>query len=349
MKPKFTLSKSVVLQKFNEVQEQCDIVSYSSKTNPLVTPILEEKTKAMFSIHFRNELKHLKDKSRVIFLAQAWNNEEINTLITQGVKHFVVDNETDLNTLKEFLKNNRVQNKIILSLRMKLKENTLKTERYYVFGITSDKVNKQIQEINKNQELKEKIQALGIHFHRKTQNMAEWNLKYEIEDLLEKETLEAISYLNIGGGLPSFYANTNINVVPSIFKKITEFKEFLNQNNIKLIIEPGRFIAAPAGELKTQIIGIHNNTIIVNASIYNSDLDAVIVPVKLKIKEELEKDQAKPYAVKGITPCSMDLFRYKVYLKDPKVGDTITFINAGAYNFHTEFCDLDKIETEVIQ
>ncbi len=360
MKPAiFTISKSIALEKFNEAQSISDIVSYSSKTNPQITPILEKNTKAMFSIHFKNELKHVKDKSRVIFLAQAWNDEEITDLLEQGVKHFVVDNETDLNTLTSYLKNNTLQEKIILSLRMKLKENTLKTERYYVFGITSERVNKHVQGINNDPELKEKIQALGIHFHRKTQNMAEWNLKYEIEDLLSEETLNTISYLNIGGGLPSFYANTNVNVLPSIFKKITEFKNFLNNSNIKLIVEPGRYIAAPAGELKARIIGIHDNTIILNASVYNSDLDAIIVPVKLKIKEEYKKEDMspeekedetiKPYAIKGVTPCSMDLFRYRVYLKEPKVGDTITFINAGAYNFHTEFCDLDKIETIIVE
>jgi len=45
----------------------------------------------------------------------------------------------------------------------------------------------------------------------------------------------------------------------------------------------------------------------------------------------------------------MDLFRYRVYLKDePKVGGKITFLNAGAYNFSTDFCNLPTIETEII-
>jgi len=49
-----------------------------------------------------------------------------------------------------------------------------------------------------------------------------------------------------------------------------------------------------------------------------------------------------------MTPCSMDLFRYKAYLDNPKVGDELVFLNAGAYNFTSDFCDLEKIETIVV-
>ena len=114
-----------------------------------------------------------------------------------------------------------------------------------------------------------------------------------------------------------------------------------------MIIEPGRFIAAPSAKLVTYIIRTFENNIIVNASVYNSDMDALIVPVKLLVKNE--KKQGTPYVIKGITPCSLDLFRYKVFLINPKVGDKITFLNAGAYNFTSDFCDLEKIETKTVE
>ena len=101
-------------------------------------------------------------------------------------------------------------------------------------------------------------------------------------------------------------------------------------------------------------MSIDENNITINASVYNTDMDALIVPVKLLVKGELSKEEAqekglKPFVIKGLTPCSMDLFRYRVYLDNPKIGDTITFINAGAYNFTSDFCDLEKLETEVIK
>ncbi|MAF99038.1 MAG: decarboxylase [Nanoarchaeota archaeon] len=351
MKPKFILSKQVVLSQFNKVNQLANIISYSSKTNPLITPILEEETNSMFSIHMINELQNVKDASRVLFLAQAWDEELIKNLINQNVTSFVVDNESDLNMLLKFLETSKA--KINLLLRLKLRENTLRTERYFVFGMKAEVINKKILEIVANKNIKDNIHHLGIHFHRKTQNMAEWNYEYELQHAIKPEVLNKISIINMGGGLPSDYANTNVNVITSIFNKIKEFKAFLNGKNIKLMIEPGRFISAPAMKLQTQIIGMHDNNIIVNASVYNSDMDALIVPVKLLVEGELSKEQVKenneiePYVIKGITPCSMDLFRYRVYLDNPKIGDTLTFLNAGAYNFTTEFCDLDIIETVI--
>ena len=113
-------------------------------------------------------------------------------------------------------------------------------------------------------------------------------------------------------------------------------------------------------EIETGISGVLNTSFnihgypIVNGpeealwTMENSDLDALIVPVKLIVEGELSKNQGKPYVIKGITPCSMDLFRYRVYLKNPKLGEALTFLNAGAYNFTTDFCDLEKLETEMI-
>ena len=331
----FILSKEKVLEQYKKIEQLADIVSYSSKTNPIVTQILENNTNSLFSIHTVNELQHIKDKSRVIFLAQAWNENQIQNLIKQNITNFVVDNESDLNTLLNSLKNQKIN----LFLRIKLKENTLKTERYFVFGMSSNLINKKLKELKNIKNL-----TLGIHFHRKTQNMSEWNLKEEFEDIIGKDDLKIIKLVNIGGGLPSEYANTNINVLPSIIKKIKEFREYLKNNNIKLVIEPGRFIAAPSCKLITTITAIHENNIIVNASVYNSDLDALIVPVKLLVENE---GKGTPYVIKGSTPCSMDLFRYRVFLKNPKVGDTLTFLNAGAYNFKTDFCNLEELETVI--
>ncbi len=341
-KAKFILSKNVVLQQYQKVRELADVVSYSSKSNPIVTPILEQHTDSLFSIHMMNELKHIKDKSRVLFLAQGLNEKVIDDLIKQGIHSFVVDNESDLDEILKYLEKNNTA--INLMLRVKLKENTLKTERYFVFGMDAAVVNRRIKELRANK----KIKQLGVHFHRKSQNMSEWNLVYEIENILEEETRKALDIICMGGGIPAHYANTNVDVIDSIFKRISEFRSWLQKYNIKLMIEPGRFIASPTIKLVTTIIGMHQNNIIVNASVYNTDMDALIVPVKLLVEGELEKGQGQPYVIKGITPCSMDLFRYRVYLNEPKIGDTVTFLNAGAYNFTTDFCDLEKIETDII-
>jgi ornithine decarboxylase len=224
---------------------------------------------------------------------------------------------------------------------MRMKEHTIKTEKHFVFGMYSKQINELIPKLRKNI----KISKLGIHFHRKTQNISEWSLKDELMDVVEEETLKSIDMVNIGGGIPVRYKNYNVDVIPYIFDKIKELKEWLNGKNIEMIIEPGRFIAAPCIKLETEIIGIYDHNILINCSVYNSALDTFVAHTRLLVEGELEK--GTPYTIKGCTPDSMDVFRYRVYLDNPKVGDKIVFINAGAYNHCTDFCNLDKLETVI--
>ncbi|MFW5977360.1 MAG: decarboxylase, partial [Candidatus Nanoarchaeia archaeon] len=183
----FELSKSVVLDQYNLVKPLADITSYSSKTNPLITPILEKHTSSVFSIHFLAELQHIKDMSRVFYLAQAWDEKEILFLFKKGVRSFCVDNKTDLDIFLSVLKQNPLVH-VSLFLRLRLKENTIRTEKYFVFGMKSKELNTTSQEIHESK-LRSQITTLGVHMHRKTQNMAEWNYSEELSDELDKKTL----------------------------------------------------------------------------------------------------------------------------------------------------------------
>ena len=53
-----------------------------------------------------------------------------------------------------------------------------------------------------------------------------------------------------------------------------------------MIIEPGIFLAAEPTKLETEILSIHGNNILVDASVYNSYMDTIIIPIKPIIKKE---------------------------------------------------------------
>ncbi len=341
---RFILSKSNVLEQYKAVKALADDVSYSFKTNPKVGKVLEKETDSCFSLHSIENLDLIKDKKRIWLFGQAWDKAEMESIFSKGIRKFVVDNENDLEILLDFIGDKSV--KIDLLLRMKLKENTIHTGKYFVFGMSSDRINKLIPKLKQNKN----ITQLGIHIHRKSQNISEWSLKYELEQVLSDDTLAAIDLLNLGGGLPWKYKNFRADVIEHISSKIIEVKEWLNKNNIKVIIEPGRFIAAPSVKLETEIINIYDNNIIINCSIYNTSMDTFVANIRLLVEGELKEEKfrsgnAKAYTIKGCTPCSMDLFRYRVFLKNPKIGDKIVFLNAGAYNFATDFCGLQKLDT----
>lgn len=331
---RFIIKKSTVLDQFNKIKTLADTVSYSFKTNNHVGYILREETDCFFSIHSIKSLDLLNCPERIIYFAQGWDMKEASHIYNKGVRDFVVDNEKDLQVLLD------LQQPLNLMLRMRLKEHTVHTGKHFVFGFYSGTVQKLIPSLHSNQN----IEKLGIHVHRKTQNISEWSLKSELENIFPEETLQKIDTINIGGGIPSTYKNFRAEVLEKIFAKITELRDWLHQKDIRMIIEPGRYIAAPSVRLETKILTVYENNIIVDSSIYNGAMDTFVTNIRLLIEGEGE---GEPYTIKGKTPDSIDIFRYKAYLKDPKPGDTLTFLNAGAYTYSTDFCGLDPIPVEI--
>nr|MBA4404816.1 decarboxylase [Nanoarchaeum sp.] len=331
MEARFILNKKKAFAQLEIVKNLADEVSYSFKTNNEVGKVLEGK--CWFSVHSFEDLSLIKNKSKVWYFPQAWDKNSVKKIL-KDVNNFVIDNENDLNILLENL-----DREVNLLLRMKLKEHTIHTGKYFVYGFNSKRINELLPELRKNK----RIKKLGIHFHRKTQNVSEWSLKEEFEDSISKENLNNIDLVNIGGGLPAEYKNYRKEILKNIFNKITELKLFLNSNNIKMIIEPGRFIAAPCIRLECEIISVYQNNIIVNCSVYNSDMDVFVANVRLLVENELENGEN--YTIKGFTPDSMDIFRYNVCLKNPKIGDKLVFLNAGAYNYSSNYFNLKKLDT----
>jgi ornithine decarboxylase len=344
MKARFLLSKSKVLENYNKVRGIADIVSYSFKTNTEVGKILELETDSYFTIESLKSLQMLDKASskRIFYYLQASSFDDLEYVFDLGVENFIVDNKFDLGTLLCFSKlKNR---KINLLLRMKIKEKTIHTGKHFVFGMDSEQINSLIPILRKS----ESINQLGVHFHRKTQNVAEWTLIGDVEEVLSKENLERIDLINIGGGLPSKYKNYELKHFEFILGKIKEFREWVNKKGIKLIIEPGRFIAASAVKLECEIIAIYDNNIIVNCSVFNTAMDTFVLNLRLLVEDELKEGEGIQYTIKGCTNDSMDIFRYKVYLPEKKVGEKIVFLNAGAYNYATDFCGLEKLETIIV-
>lgn len=340
----FTLSKSKLLEQVKLLENLSLEISYSYKTNREVGNLLQEICPNVnFSIHAKEEIEMIKDKEKISFFTQAESIEELREIITKGIKTFVVDNETDLERILETIKKLNV--KLNLSLRMKFQEHRIGTGKYFVYGMPSKKINEIISQIKDNK----LIGNLGIHIHRKSQNTSEWEIQEELNDSLTEESLKRINTINFGGGLPTEYRAYTSKVLPYIFQKITNAKNFLEQYNIKTIIEPGRFLAAPPIKLITEIIQIQNNNIIINTTIYNCSLDNILTGTKMLIKEELLEDQEGAYyLIKGNSPTRDDIFRYKVKLSNPKIGDKIIFLNAGAYNYTTDFFGYKKLETKII-
>ena len=340
MDARFILSKNKLKEQVEKLEGWGLKISYSYKTNHEVGNLLQDLFDVDFSIHAREEIDMIKNKEKIWFFIQAESNEDLKILLRKDIVNFVVDNEVDLENILEVLK--ETETKINLSLRMKFQEHRIGTGKYFVYGMSSKKINEIVLR-EKNNPL---IDNLGIHLHRKSQNVSEWEIKSELMDSLTKEVFERINFVNLGGGLPVKYRGYTSNILNYIFSKLNEVKEFLEEKNIQTYIEPGRFLAAPCIKLETKIIQIQGNNLIINTTLYNCALDTLLTGTKMLIEEELAEG-GENYLVKGNSPTRDDIFRYKVKLKNPHVGDKIIFLNAGAYNYTTDFFGYKKLKTEI--
>jgi len=344
MDAKFILSKKIVKDQIEILKNLGLKVSYSYKTNKEIGNLIQELFETQdvdFSIHAREEVDMIKNKNKIWFFTQAESEEELKEILGKGIRNFVIDNELDLERVLRVIRD--TQTRINLSLRMKFQEHRIGTGKYFVYGMPAKEINEIIQKI-KNDIF---INKLGIHIHRKSQNTSEWEIKQEIKDSLTEDSLNRLDILNLGGGLPSKYRSYTSQVLPYIFQKIKEAKEFLKKYEIETAIEPGRFIAAPAIRLETEIIQVQGKNLIINTTIYNCALDTLIGGHKMLVEGELSKE-GEEYLIKGNSPTRDDIFRYRVRLRNPKVGDKITFLNAGAYNYTTDFFGYKKLATEVV-
>jgi len=341
-KAKFLLSKKKLHEQYEIVKKISDKVSYSFKTNFEVGHLLEDETDSDFSVHSIESAEMLKDMDRIWFLSQGWIEEDIKKVFEKGIKRFIVDNDSDLKRLLDYIEKEGIE--IELLLRIRLKEHTVHTGKYFVYGMRTEQAKEWIKRLIEN----ELITKLGIHFHRKTQNVSEWNLKEELDALYGEDILSGLDYVNIGGGIPVHYKNFRLEVMKSIFKQIEDLHSWLNSFDTKLIIEPGRFLAGPPIVLETNIMNIYDENIIINCSVWNSAMDTFIGNTRLMVEGELDDGEGTMYTIKGLSPDSMDIFRYRVYLPEKKVGEKLVFLNAGAYNFNAVFCNLPRLETVIV-
>jgi diaminopimelate decarboxylase len=143
-----------------------------------------------------------------------------------------------------------------------------------------------------------------------------------------------LEYLNIGGGLGIIYSDEK----PATAAEFaSEIAPYIKDLNLKLIIEPGRFIVGNGGILLTSVIynkkGIKKNFLIVDAGMNDLIRPALYGAYHRIIPVKLIKGKEKFYDIVGPICESADFLGKDRYLPDLKSGDLIAIRSAGAYGF----------------
>lgn len=194
-----------------------------------------------------------------------------------------------------------------------------------------------------------KINISGLSFHVGSQQLTMKRWKDAIIQLSQFYKKHAkLNHLNIGGGFPVYYPTLeSYYLTEDALNNIHRWvKEYLPPD-IKLKWEPGRYIVAPAGEIRTRIQLItrrHGQTwVYVDVGKYSGLWEEPKIPYQFISAQSSSfyKEEGNPVVIAGPTCDAIDVFEGEHFLpSDIKVGDELRIPSAGAYT-HSTACEFN--------
>jgi diaminopimelate decarboxylase len=202
------------------------------------------------------------------------------------------------------------------------------------FGIPLDYLD-EISEM----ENKKNILIEGIHIHTGSDIVELDNFQEAFEKIfLVAKKFKNVKILNFGGGLKIPYfegdSKTNILNLSNSIKKLINDNSFVTENNLKIILEPGKFLVGESGYFLTKVNYVKKtpNKVFVQL---NSGFNHFIRPIFYDSYHEIinitnPNDKEYEYDVVGYV-CEQDNFALKRKISNVRKGDILCFKNAGAY------------------
>lgn len=288
-----------------------------------------------FEIASLNEWSILKKldvhASKVLFSNPVKIPEHIKKTYNDGVRLFVFDTESELIKLKKHASESK------LIMRIEIENTGAEWSLEHKFGVS---VNEAFGLANKCNKLKMKLEGITFHVGWNNSNTKNWkNLILKINDILNKWYKNGIKlkFVNLGGGFPAHNNNQYYELEKISRTIINGLKQIESLYKVKIVAEPGSFIANNTMFFVMRIYDIiyrkSENWIFVDSGImqgFSWILSGLQFP--LIYPYEFKKDATlKKFTITGPTNDSKDIFG-KIMLPDSvKIGDYIIIYPAGAY------------------
>jgi ornithine decarboxylase len=150
-----------------------------------------------------------------------------------------------------------------------------------------------------------------------------------------------LDLLNLGGGLPGHYETA----IPPLSDYADAIEGALarefGRSRPRILIEPGRYLAADAGVLRSEVLLISKKAphaperwVYLDAGIFNGLYETLGERIRYRIRTRHDGSACSPAVIAGPTCDSTDILyqrtRYDLPL-DLAVGDHVDFLSAGAY------------------
>lgn len=287
--------------------------------------------------------------ARICFHGSNKNQAELEMALGYKVGRIVVDSEWELERLHLLTEELEQPVKVLFRVSPGIEAHThelIQTGKIdSKFGLPLS----QAREIIGRTKEMEFVETVGIHCHIGSQIADEKPFLLASEVMLDlyKALLSDglnLTEINLGGGfgIPYLKEDPSFDVTNYIPKMVDHMREMSEQRQVpmpKIVVEPGRSVAAPAGitlytvgtvkeipGLKKYVSvdgGMADNP---RPALYGADYDAVICnkPQDEALMEEV--------TVSG-KACETDTLIKSIKLPSPQPGDTLAVLHTGAYNY----------------
>ncbi len=280
------------------------------------------------------------DPAKVVFSGVGKSREEVEYAITNGIHSFNCESEAELALINSIAS----RHSVFASVALRVNPNVdAKTHPYISTGLHDHKFGINIDVVKEVYDRAAALQHLrltGVSCHIGSQ-LLDTNPLFEALDgvLTLVEKLRAaghpITELDMGGGLGVAYSDQQ--TTPSVQTYIKLICEKTANLGLKLMVEPGRSIAAAAGVLVSRVMyrktTANKEFVIVDAamndlirpSLYQAHHE--ILPLRQRSLGTITADVVGPVCESG------DYFARDRQMANVFPGDYVALMTAGAYGF----------------
>ena len=288
---------------------------------------------------------------RCIYTHPVKKPADVAAAVRTGIRTFVFDNERELDKFAG------VEDRVELLLRLQYRTPQALIDLSYKYGARPDEALDLVRAAQRRG-----LQVTGLSFHPGSQLASAEPLRRDIRqaamliDCLADVGVH-LEVLDIGGGLPVPY-DAAVPHVDDFVSAIEEEIRPVTRRGIRVISEPGRFVAAPAMLAVAGVVGVSRRGGVpwyyLDDGIYGSFSNVLsdhVHPTIYAYDAVLAERDACPSVLAGPTCDSTDVITTEVMLPALDVGDLVVAPCMGAYTSVTacEFNGLPKATVVVVR
>ena len=349
--PLYVYSAGQILDRYqlfsNAFAHRDHLICYSVKANSNLSILkLLAARGSGFDIVSGGELQRIlavskKAARRVVFSGVGKTAAEIDLALAAGILIFNVESESEAALLAERARKRRVRARVALRVNPDVFAEThpyISTGlREHKFGIDIKLARPVYQEIKRSRYLDPV--GISVHIGSQIQTAEPFGAALagvaELIRELQTDGIE-IKFVDAGGGLGIDYRSSAFDPAAEMAKYATAVERSLERLQVRLLLEPGRFLIAQAGALLARVLVVKRNgskTFIITDAGMNDLIRPALYQAHHEILPVIQNPKAQPAVVDIVGPvCETgDFFARDRELPEVKEGDLVAILDAGAY------------------